>query len=76
VTGNSSQGVTQSHPLTSNNWNLVGISEDISVEDFISASTASGASIIIKDFDGFYIPGDNSSTIDTLEAGEAYFVKK
>lgn len=51
-------------------WHLIGISgPDIDI------STLESYVVEIKNFDGFYIPDDDLSTIDTLENGEAYFVK-
>jgi endoglucanase len=56
--------------LLKNGWNLVGIS---SVG--VKANTTGSTVQIIKDFDGFYIPSNTKSSITTMQAGKAYFIK-
>lgn len=70
--------ITGTAPKTSINtstlvsgWNLVGNSSDA-----IKTNTLGTSIQVIKDFDSFYIPGNTSSTLNTLGSGKAYFIKK
>lgn len=54
-----------------NGWNLIGNSGDN-----IPANSAGTNVQVIKDFDGFYIPGNTFSSLKTLGSGKAYFIKK
>lgn len=52
-------------------WNLVGVpfSKALTIVTYSDAKT-------IKNFEGFYIPGNSLSTITDLEPGKAYFILK
>jgi hypothetical protein len=41
----------------------------------IKANTTGSSVQMIKDFDGFYIPGNTSSNLNYLQAGKAYYIK-
>jgi len=62
---------TQSIASLHQGWNLIGVQSTVSIP------TTNYTNIItIKDFEGFYEPGNTMSSLHELLPGKAYFIKK
>lgn len=65
---------TPTVPLVINGWNLIGCNFQTtqSLSNLFSATNP----VIIKDFEGFWIPNGNTNSLINFEPGKGYFLKK
>lgn len=67
---------THGHVSLQDGWNLIGVpfTESTTVEDAFGTELQNIK--VIKDFESFWQNGSTLNSLDTLEQGKAYFVKK
>ena len=65
---------TPTVPLTKSGWNLIGCNYQTS--QLLSNLFSTTNPVIIKDFDGFWIPNGSTNSLTNYEPGKGYFLKK